>query len=1095
MTLKRTVRALWQVYRGLSGMVLPQQFWETNEFGVKGGVESAFMSTTRDKGVAVAYANSQRAKGGPGFIFEIQQGMVDRGSDLSWLSQYPHEQEILFAPLTGLEVQSTRVENSLIVIVVRLSINLKSVPIEDVVSKMQTSHVAMATTMKHDLENAEASTDVSELQKILDRAEVRGHEYFNSADLYQKATEEATKAQLACLNLLSEEATWVRAAAETRTRTNSVASKVTEEKGEAEAAVSPTANETLAARMQTVAQLLARNNLHSKAAEVLTLRFKLCGLTLESGGEKALDQAHAQYKGQRIDEDALKALISLLESGQSQHQPWPMTVRKLVELTGDEKAGFHVACAGLALKVPIAILRHRLFEMDATPKACKGSEVLHAANEGDIEGIARALRNKKAKALATTHEHVLKLCPTASAVCDICGDSCGKKSWKCQSDECDFDACSNCHGHPTIVDCCEENQVTPLMLAARNSSPEAVEVLLKNGAKPNRRSRRLCSALSIAAEHPNEKGLQVVNLLLKHNADVELMLPDREGLTPMLTAVWFGSCTDYTSIVQAMLTALSAKEGGERLIIKCLNRGEEGEKNPGTTALMRACQVGANNMAKLLLDSKADANKLSGTDRSALFFAAQSRASNADMIKLLCKRGADPNHGGSPHSSPLVEPLRDAASLTPSDDAIAKVRALLEAKARITDAIFVEATLPALQGNATDDQLERVLDLAQLLLEFKPAPSTDVFKRHVADMTRGMQRLNFEHPQTKKLFELIGVEQKTASRAGEGSIADGIPLADPEGDAGLYYGQTNSAGQPHGLGCLKYDDGQAFYGECQDGQMWEGRLGPTSHVMYEGKWDLSPSAAIDTSATAKYEEAKAAATAKYEEAQAAAAEAAAATGNYAQRKREAALLQAASSGDCEVVRSELEKGTRKDCKNSSGKTPLWLACFAGHSDVVKALLLRGAALELADDRNTTPLCAATYKKQHVCLEIMINAKADPHTADVDHDTPLHNACYSGSVECADLLIKAGAVVCAQNRRGARCLTQPTMHPLVNPLISGSQLWQVSFRWTWPRWSVAADHTGDSLILSVRVLHRTKIHGLISRRRSKGSGLTLIPGQD
>ena len=35
---------------------------------------------------------------------QIEQGMVNRGADISWLSQYPHEQEILFAPLSSLEV-------------------------------------------------------------------------------------------------------------------------------------------------------------------------------------------------------------------------------------------------------------------------------------------------------------------------------------------------------------------------------------------------------------------------------------------------------------------------------------------------------------------------------------------------------------------------------------------------------------------------------------------------------------------------------------------------------------------------------------------------------------------------------------------------------------------------------------------------------------------------------------------------------------------------------------------------------------------------------------------------------------------------------
>ena len=30
-----------------------------------------------------------------GFVFEIQQGMIDRGADVAFFSQYPHEAEIL----------------------------------------------------------------------------------------------------------------------------------------------------------------------------------------------------------------------------------------------------------------------------------------------------------------------------------------------------------------------------------------------------------------------------------------------------------------------------------------------------------------------------------------------------------------------------------------------------------------------------------------------------------------------------------------------------------------------------------------------------------------------------------------------------------------------------------------------------------------------------------------------------------------------------------------------------------------------------------------------------------------------------------------
>ena len=123
-----------KVFRGISGRVLPEQFWQPNEFGVKGGIESAFMSTTSDRAVAVQYAGG----GGAGFVFEIQQGMVDRGADISWLSQYPHEREILFAPLTGLEVQATWVDGATLIIGVSLSINLTALTIERVVAKRRT---------------------------------------------------------------------------------------------------------------------------------------------------------------------------------------------------------------------------------------------------------------------------------------------------------------------------------------------------------------------------------------------------------------------------------------------------------------------------------------------------------------------------------------------------------------------------------------------------------------------------------------------------------------------------------------------------------------------------------------------------------------------------------------------------------------------------------------------------------------------------------------------------------------------------------------------------------------------------------------------
>ena len=75
-----------KVYRGISGGALPKTFFEKNEFNVRGGIEYAFTSTTLNREVAVKYASSGKV----GMIIEVQMGMVDRGAELTWLSQVCH---------------------------------------------------------------------------------------------------------------------------------------------------------------------------------------------------------------------------------------------------------------------------------------------------------------------------------------------------------------------------------------------------------------------------------------------------------------------------------------------------------------------------------------------------------------------------------------------------------------------------------------------------------------------------------------------------------------------------------------------------------------------------------------------------------------------------------------------------------------------------------------------------------------------------------------------------------------------------------------------------------------------------------------------
>ena len=71
-----------KVYRGLSGLQLPPEFWNQDDYGARGGVEFGIMSTTTHKDVAVQFTSN----GTTPTVFEIEIGQVDRGAELSWIS-------------------------------------------------------------------------------------------------------------------------------------------------------------------------------------------------------------------------------------------------------------------------------------------------------------------------------------------------------------------------------------------------------------------------------------------------------------------------------------------------------------------------------------------------------------------------------------------------------------------------------------------------------------------------------------------------------------------------------------------------------------------------------------------------------------------------------------------------------------------------------------------------------------------------------------------------------------------------------------------------------------------------------------------------
>lgn len=85
-------------WRGMQNIKLPSGFKNA------GGTELQCMSTTEDVNIAGQYGNSQHP-----LLFCIKaDSFMRRGADISWLSLYPHEKEILYPPLTYLKYLGQR---------------------------------------------------------------------------------------------------------------------------------------------------------------------------------------------------------------------------------------------------------------------------------------------------------------------------------------------------------------------------------------------------------------------------------------------------------------------------------------------------------------------------------------------------------------------------------------------------------------------------------------------------------------------------------------------------------------------------------------------------------------------------------------------------------------------------------------------------------------------------------------------------------------------------------------------------------------------------------------------------------------------------
>eukprot|EP01050_Picozoa_sp_SAG11_P015478 SAG11_NODE_2012_length_3924_cov_1.906667_1_plen_272_part_00 len=109
--------------------------------------------------------------------------MVNRGAYLGWLSQCPHEKEILIPPLTGLEVLSQgRLADGTLLFSMGLNVNLQSQTIEEVLAVRKKQCLELAAVVRKSINDAGARVEqIDKLDQIIaerDAAEYNKNEVF-----------------------------------------------------------------------------------------------------------------------------------------------------------------------------------------------------------------------------------------------------------------------------------------------------------------------------------------------------------------------------------------------------------------------------------------------------------------------------------------------------------------------------------------------------------------------------------------------------------------------------------------------------------------------------------------------------------------------------------------------------------------------------------------------------------------------------------------------------------------------------------------------------------------------------------------------------
>jgi len=120
------------------------------------------------------------------------------------------------------------------------------------------------------------------------------------------------------------------------------------------------------------------------------------------------------------------------------------------------------------------------------------------------------------------------------------------------------------------------------------------------------------------------------------------------------------------------------------------------------------------------------------------------------------------------------------------------------------------------------------------------------------------------------------------------------------------------------------------------------------------------------------------------------------------------LREAAKKGDVAGVKAALRGGTKVNCADTFGLSPLHWASFYCHAGAIKALLAGGADVNAANKNGSTPLHVASRAGHVEAVKVLLASGAAMNAANKDGSSALYVASLNGHVDAAKALVAAGA---------------------------------------------------------------------------------------